>query len=74
MWLLLPLFEELLIYLSIVCETLQPFYLLAVLLLSKTLTVQQLDRNPLSSVLLEIFNCLCTIVSACTFVSVLPLC
>jgi len=63
-WLLLPLFGELLIYLFIVWATLQPFYLLTMLLLPKTLTVQQLDGSPPSSVLLEIFNCLSAIVSA----------
>lgn len=63
-WLLLPLFGEVLIYLFILWETLQPFYLFTMLLLPKTLTVQQLDRNPSSSVLLGIFNCLCAIVSA----------
>lgn len=74
MWLLLPFFGELLIYFFLVWEALQPFYLLTMLLLPKPLTVQQLDHKPLSSMLLEIFNCLCAIVKHCSFVSILPLC
>lgn len=49
-WLLLPLFGELLLYLFMVWGTLQAFYLLTVLLLPKTLTVQQLERSAPSSV------------------------
>lgn len=67
-WLLLPFFGELLIYLLIVWEALEPFYLLTVLLLPKPLTVQRLDRNPLSSMLLEIFNCFCAVVKHHNFV------
>lgn len=67
-WLLLPFFGELLIYLFLVWEALEPFYLLTVLLLPKPLTVQRLDRNPLSSMLLEIFNCFCAIVKHHNFV------
>lgn len=61
-WLLLPFIAELFIYLFLVWEALQPFYLLTMLLLPKPLTVQQLDCSPLSSMLLEIFSCFCAIV------------
>lgn len=43
------LFGELLLYLFMVWGTLQAFYLLTVLLLPKTLTVQQLEHSAPSS-------------------------
>lgn len=41
---------------------------------AKTLDHSAIRPNPLSSMLLEIFNCFCAIVKHCSFVSILPLC